>query len=97
MNDLDAHLHAKHRHHEGIVIGTIIGSCVVTTFAAIVMAIANPSVILHPNRLTSELSTKNVASTSGTPGTASQQAQSAFMGSHTPRGAAASAAESFSN
>lgn len=79
MNIAEAHAHATNRHHEGLVLGTILGSCVVTTFAAVVMAITNPSVILHPSKFTSELSVNSSSSQqAATAGVAADSAQSVF-------------------
>ena len=55
MENAYTHHHMRQVHNSGLVIGTIIGSSVVTLLAAIAIVISTPRLLLNPLNLTSEL------------------------------------------
>lgn len=56
MEQVYSHHHMAQAHHSGLVIGTLVGSCVVTLFAAVAIVTASPRLVLHPLSFTSEIS-----------------------------------------
>jgi len=57
-----SHHHMVHAHNTGLVIGTIVGSCVITFVIAAVVAGSNPKVIMHPLSFASDITFKSTQS-----------------------------------
>ncbi len=56
MEQVYSHHHMAQVHHHGLIIGTLVGSCVVTLFVAVAVVIASPQILLHPLSLTTAIS-----------------------------------------
>lgn len=94
MEQAYSHQHMLHAHHTGLVIGTLVGSCAVTVFAALAIVAARPSQLLHPLSLSSQITVQQPNNTQAAkPGTAATQADAVLPGTH---GSAGVAGRSFS-
>jgi hypothetical protein len=78
MEQVYSHHHMVHVHHNGIIIGTIIGSCAVTLLAAIALVSARPGLALHPLNFTSQIGVQTEDTQSPQPGLAASSLTTAL-------------------